>query len=52
MPVLERLRQALEQYGQLQSHLKEAQRLKYPLAAGAAVTGKQTFLTGIQAQRC
>ena len=28
VPVLERLRQALEQYGQLQSHLKEAQRLE------------------------
>ena len=28
MPVLERLRQALEQYGQLQSHLKEAERLE------------------------
>lgn len=28
VPVLERLRQALEQYGQLQSHLKEAERLE------------------------
>ncbi|MFR8249599.1 MAG: hypothetical protein ACLVAT_11210 [Lachnospiraceae bacterium] len=45
--MLERLRQALEQYGQLQSHLKEAQRLEiHRQQAADSYRKARPFFTG------
>ena len=51
VPVLERLRQALEQYGQLQSHLKEAQRLEIHRQQAADSYRKADLSYRQQAQR-